>query len=281
MEVKFNHVFYVYNEKTPLSKIVLGNINTTFKEGKITSIMGKSGSGKTTLIELINALIIPSKGNIQVGSRVISKTRKIKNINNLRYKIGLVFQVPEEQFFCKTVKEEIEFGMKYFNKSVKSIQKHISDALIMMGLDDSYLNRNPFTLSSGEMRKVAIASVLAFNPKVIILDEPTIGLDNKSKENLIKIIKLLKNRYKKTIIVVSNDADLLLKISDHVILLDKGKIVLEGNKYDVFKQDIEKYSLKRPKIIEFEQFVLEKKGIKIGYRDDINDLMKDVYRYVK
>ena len=281
MEVKFNHVFYVYNEKTPLSKIVLGNINTTFKEGKITSIMGKSGSGKTTLIELINALIIPSKGNIQVGSRVISKTRKIKNINNLRYKIGLVFQVPEEQFFCKTVKEEIEFGMKYFNKSVKSIQKHISDALIMMELDDSYLNRNPFTLSSGEMRKVAIASVLAFNPKVIILDEPTIGLDNKSKENLIKIIKLLKNRYKKTIIVVSNDADLLLKISDHVILLDKGKIVLEGNKYDVFKQDIEKYSLKRPKIIEFEQLVLEKKGIKIGYRDDINDLMKDVYRYVK
>lgn len=281
MEVKFNHVFYVYNEKTPLSKMVLGDINTTFKEGKITGIMGKSGSGKTTLIELINALIIPTKGNIQVGSRVISKTRKIKNINNLRYKIGLVFQVPEEQFFCKTVKEEIEFGMKYFKKSVKSIEKHVSDALIMMGLDDSYLNRNPFTLSSGEMRKVAIASVLAFNPKIVILDEPTIGLDNKSKENLIKIIKLLKNRYKKTIIVVSNDTDLLLKISDNVILLDKGKIILEGNKYDVFKQDISKYGLKRPKIIEFEQLVLEKKGIKIGYRDDINDLMKDVYRYVK
>lgn len=281
MEVKFNHVFYVYNEKTPLSKMVLGDINTTFKEGKITGIMGKSGSGKTTLIELINALIIPTKGNIQVGSRVISKTRKIKNINNLRYKIGLVFQVPEEQFFCKTVKEEIEFGMKYFKKSVKSIEKHVSDALIMMGLDDSYLNRNPFTLSSGEMRKVAIASVLAFNPKIIILDEPTIGLDNKSKENLIKIIKLLKNRYKKTIIIVSNDTDLLLKISDNVILLDKGKIILEGNKYDVFKQDISKYGLKRPKIIEFEQLVLEKKGIKIGYRDDINDLMKDVYRYVK
>ena len=281
MEVKFNHVFYIYNEKTALSKMALDDINTTFKEGKITSIMGKSGSGKTTLIELINALIIPTKGNIEVGSRVISKTRKIKNVNNLRYKIGLVFQMPEEQFFCSTVKEEIEFGMKYFNKSVKSIEKHVSDALLMMGLDDSYLNRNPFTLSSGEMRKVAIASILAFNPKVIILDEPTIGLDNKSKDNLIKIIKLLKNRYHKTIIVVSNDADLLLKISDHIILLDKGKLVLEGNKYDFFKQDITKYGLKRPKIIEFEQLVLEKKGIKIGYRDDINDLMKDVYRYVK
>ena len=281
MEVNFNDVYYVYNEKTPLSKMVLGNINATFKEGTISGIIGKSGSGKTTLIELINALIIPTKGRIEVGSNVISKTRKIKNINNLRYKIGLVFQTPEEQFFCNTVKEEIEFGMKYFKKSVKSIEKHISDALLMVGLDDSYLNRNPFTLSSGEMRKVAIASILAFNPKVVILDEPTIGLDNQSKKNLIKIIKLLKNRYKKTVIIVTNDTDLLLQIADHVILLDKGKIIFDGNKYEVFKQDLEKYGLKRPKIIEFEQMVLEKKNIKIGYRDDINDLMKDVYRYVK
>ena len=281
MEVKFNDVYYVYNEKTPISKMVLGNINATFKEGTINGIVGKSGSGKTTLIELINALIIPTKGKIEVGSNVISKTRKIKNVNNLRYKIGLVFQIPEEQFFCNTVKEEIEFGMKYFKKSVKSIEKHVSDALLMVGLDDSYLNRNPFTLSSGEMRKVAIASILAFNPKVIILDEPTIGLDNQSKKNLIKIIKLLKTRYKKTIIIVSNDTDFLLQLVDHVILLDKGKIVYDGNKYEVFKQDLEKFGLKRPKIIEFEQMVLEKKNIKIGYRDDINDLMKDVYRYVK
>ena len=281
MEVKFNDVYYVYNEKTPISKMVLGNINATFKEGTINGIIGKSGSGKTTLIELINALIIPTKGKIEVGSNVISKTRKIKNVNNLRYKIGLVFQIPEEQFFCNTVKEEIEFGMKYFKKSVKSIEKHVSDALLMVDLDDSYLNRNPFTLSSGEMRKVAIASILAFNPKVIILDEPTIGLDNQSKKNLIKIIKLLKTRYKKTIIIVSNDTDFLLQLVDHVILLDKGKIVYDGNKYEVFKQDLEKFGLKRPKIIEFEQMVLEKKNIKIGYRDDINDLMKDVYRYVK
>ena len=171
--------------------------------------------------------------------------------------------------------------MKYFKKTVKNIEKHILDALLMVDLDATYLNRNPFTLSSGEMRKVAIASILAFNPKVIILDEPTIGLDNQSKKNLIKIIKLLKTRYKKTIIIVSNDTDLLLQIAEHIILLDKGKIIYDGNKYEVFKQDLEKYGLKKPKIIEFEQLVLEKKHIKIGYRDDINDLMKDVYRHVK
>ena len=281
MEVKFNNVYYVYNEKTPLSKLVLGDIKTTFKEGTINGIIGRSGSGKTTMVELINALILPTKGNVTVGSKVISKTRKIKNINNLRYRIGLVFQFPEEQFFCKTVKEEIEFGMRYFKKTVKSIEKHVSDALLMVGLDDSYLTRNPYTLSSGEMRKVAIASILAFNPKIVILDEPTIGLDNSSKENLIKIIKLLKNRYHKTVIIVSNDTDMLHKISDHIVLLDKGKIVLEGSKYEVFKQDIEKYGVKKPKIIEFEELVYKEKNIKIGYRDDINDLMKDVYRYVK
>ena len=137
MEVKFNNVYYVYNEKTPLSKMVLGNINTIFKEEKITGIIGKSGSGKTTLIQLINALIIPTKGNVVVGKRIVSKTKKIKDINNLRYQIGLVFQMPEEQFFCQTVKEEIEFGMKYFKKSVKNIEKHISDALLMVGLNDS------------------------------------------------------------------------------------------------------------------------------------------------
>ena len=281
MEVKFNNVYYTYNEKTPLSKLVLGNINITFKEGTINGIIGRSGSGKTTMIELINALILPTKGNITVGSKLISRTRKIKNINNLRYRIGLVFQYPEEQFFCKTVKEEIEFGMKYFKKNVKSMEKHVSDALLMVGLDDSYLTRNPYTLSSGEMRKVAIASILAFNPKIVILDEPTIGLDNSSKENLIRIIKLLKNRYHKTIIIVSNDTDMLHRISDHIVLLDKGKIILEGSKYEVFKQDIEKYGIKKPKIIEFEELVYKEKKIKIGLRDDINDLMKDVYRYVK
>lgn len=280
MEIKFNDVTYVYQK--PYPRIALSDVNIEFKKDMINGIVGKSGSGKTTLIELINALIIPTKGTIKVGSRVIKPKGKIKNVNQMRYKIGLVFQFPEEQFFCKTVKKEIEFGMKYFKKNTKDNAKHISDALKMVGLDDSYLERNPFGLSSGEMRKVAIASVLAFNPSVVILDEPTIGLDNASKENLIRIIRMLKARYKKTVIIVSHDTDLLLKISDYVVVLDKGKVVLEGSKYDVFTHEkLEEYGVKRPKIIEFEQLVLNKKGIRLGYRDELNDLMKDVYRHVK
>lgn len=282
MEIRFNHVDYIYNEKTPLAKLALSDIDFSFKKDMINGIVGSSGSGKTTLVEMINALLIPTKGNIEVGNTIISKRRKIENINKFRNKIGLVFQNPEEQFFCKTVKKEIEFGMKYFNKSETDVDKHVKDALIMVGLDDSYLNRDPFSLSSGEMRKVAIASILAFNPKIIILDEPTIGLDNQSKNNLIKIIKMLKNRYHKTIIIVSHDTELLHKIVDYIYVLDNGKIVLEGTKYEVFtNKEVNNFGVRAPKIIEFEQMARDKKKIKLLYRDDINDLMKDVYRYVK
>ena len=145
-------------------------------------------------------------------------------------------------------------------------------------VNETYLKRNPFTLSSGEKRKVAIASILIHDPEVIILDEPTIGLDNASKKNIIKTIKSLKTKYNKTVFVISKDTDLLLKICDYVVVLNKGQVVLEGNKYDVFtNKNLEDYGVKRPDIINFEMLALNKKKVKLGYRDEINDLMKDVY----
>lgn len=283
MEIKFCNVGYIYNKDTNLSNSVLNGIDLNLKKGKIYSIVGKSGSGKTTILELINGLIMPTSGHIDIGSFKLEENKIIKNINDLRVKVGLVFQFPEEQFFCSTVKKEIEFGMSCFNYKTKSMSKRIVDALIMVGLDDSYLERDPLTLSHGEMRLVAIASILAFNPSVIVLDEPTIGLDAPSKKNLIRLIKLLKTRYNKTIIVVSHDTDLLLKISDEVSILEDGKIVLTGNKYDVFSNEkiLKRNNIKVPDLIKFSNLVKNKRGIKIGYRDEINDLIKDIYRYVK
>lgn len=259
MAIVLENIDYKYQDNK-----VIEDLSLKIKSNIITTIVGKSGSGKTTLAEIISLLIKPSKGNIKLNES-----------------IGLVFQNPEEQFFSNTVEKEISFGLNYLNKDLSQIKKKVIDSLIMVNLDNSYLNRNLNTLSCGEKRKVAIASILATNPDIVILDEPTLGLDNKSQESLIKVLKLLKNRYNKTIIVFTKDLELSHIISDEVVVLDNGKIVLQGDKYQVFAKDISKYGLKKPKIIEFQEIVLKEKNIKLFNRDNLNDLMKDVYRSVK
>ncbi|MEG0576311.1 MAG: ATP-binding cassette domain-containing protein, partial [Bacilli bacterium] len=230
MEIKFDEVFFSYNPKSKIEKEVLKNINIDIKPSKISSIIGKSGSGKSTLVEMINALNYPTKGTLKINEFIIDSNskRKIKNINNLRINVGLVFQFPEEQFFNMTVYDEIKFGMTYFKYQTKDMKKRVIDSLKMVGMDKSFMDRNPFALSSGEKRKIAIASILAFNPSIVILDEPTIGLDSISKKNLIHLIRTLKTRYKKTIIIISHDIELVHQISDYVYVLNDGKIVLEG-----------------------------------------------------
>ncbi len=283
MEIKFNDVSFTYNKVNYQKKEVLKNINVSFPESKITGIIGKSGSGKTTMVELLDALLLPSQGTIQIGKFVIQKQSQLKQLNDLHFQVGFLFQFPEEQIFNTTVKEELEMGLKFYHYKTDQIEKRSVDALKMVGLDTSYLSKNPFCLSQGEKRKVALASVLILNPQILILDEPTIGLDAESKQSFIRLIRLLKNRFQKTIIIVSHDTDFLLPIVDYVVVLHDKQIVMSGDKYTVFKQvdQLKKYGIKPPKVIEFSDRVLRKKGIKIGYRDEINDLIKDIYRYVR
>ena len=149
----------------------------------------------------------------------------------------------------------------------------------MVGLDDSYLSKNPYKLSRGEMRKVAIASVLAFNPKVIIFDEPTVGLDSISKRNFIKLIQMLKNKYNRTIILVSHDTELVYKCSDYTYVLNDGELVLEGDTKEVLTNSkLHDYGLQRPQIVEMIDYINKTQGLRIGYRSEINDLIKDIYR---
>lgn len=279
MEINVKNVKYQYQNE---NSFVLKGINMHIEEGKITGILGKSGSGKTTLLEMFNALRIPSEGTIEIGDFYIGKNIDI-DVTNLRFQVGLVFQFPEDQFFALTVKEELELPLKFYNYNKNKIEERIISSLQMVGLDPSYLDKNPQTLSNGEKRKVALASILVLNPSILVLDEPTIGLDSESASNFIKLLRLLKRRYNKTIIIASHNTELLHKIVDYLYVINDGKVVLEGNKYDVFKQEkiLKKYGIKVPKIMEFSNTVLEKKNKKIGYRDEINDLIKDIYRYVK
>lgn len=282
MEIRFENVSYSYLVGTPLQVDALIDISTTIIPNKINALIGPSGSGKSTMIELINGLKLPTRGIVYVGKHKLRNNIRIVNANKLRFDIGVVFQNPEDQFFQKTVKKEIEFGMKYFGYKLNNINKRVSDSLKMVGLDDSYLTRNPFELSGGEKRKIAIASVLAFNPEVIILDEPTNALDTTSKESLVKLIKMLKDKYNKTIIVVSHDVDILYKFVDNVIILSKGKILLQGDKYNVF-QNIDLLTsngVKVPRIVEFIHKTEEKTGKKLGRIDNVEDLVKEIIKNV-
>lgn len=282
MEIVFNKVNYIYNEGTPFSCKALNDINLSLNSEKVIGIIGKSGSGKTTLIEELNALLIPTSGEIKIDEFNVSKNMSKTNINDLRRKVGIVFQFPEEQFFNSTVKEEISFALKHFKYKNDKIQKQVSEALTIVGLDESYLDKNVFDLSAGEKRKIAIASIMVFNPKIVVLDEPTVGLDNRSKKRIVEIIKKLKDRYNKTVIIVSHDVDMLNVIADEIVVMDKGKILLYGPKKAVFNNtDIFlEYNLRLPRIVEFIGKVRSNKHIMLENNTDIKELIKDIYRNV-
>lgn len=267
MEVSFNNVSFSYG-----SNKVISNFSCNIKSGLISAIIGASGCGKSTMLDLIDGLVECDNGYIKVGSLEVS--------DQVRKSIGYLFQFPEDQIFNSSVYMEIEFGLKCFGCS--DIDSKIRKSVNMVGLDDSFLSMNPYKLSNGEKRKVALASVLAYDPDILILDEPTVGLDNRSKMEFMKLLKELK-RSGKTIIIVSHDINFLHRFVDYVYLIKDGSIYLEGDKYSVLSNEdaMNECGLLVPNVLHFSNLVMSRKGVKIGYRDEINDLIKDVYRYAK
>ena len=234
----------------------VNNINLTINKG-INVIIGENGSGKTTLLDLIANEITPTKGEILVNSKKIGYAKE-----NLDY--------------TETLYDELMNNL-YLSK-LKNYEKRINDVLLMVNLDSSVLDKKIKTLTQSEIKKASIAISLICNPDILILDNPSNNLDKEAKDNLIKLIKLLKNRYNKTIVIASNDLEFVHKIADKIYVLYNKKIVLEGNKYGVFTSNLKKYNLDKPNIIKFEELVQNKKNIKLGFRDEINDLIKDIYR---
>ena len=276
MEVIFNNVSYSYNKNHYNEKLALKDINLDLRSNLIHGIIGPIGSGKSTLLELMNGITKPDCGEIIIGDYNLNK-RNFK-FNDFRFDVGLVFQFPEKQFFCSTVFEEIAFSKKMLDKKSRSIKTKVIKALKMMGLDESYLSRSPFSLDGGEKRRVAIASVLISNPKLLILDEPTIGLDNKSKKRLVKLLKTLKERYGKTIIIVTHDVDMLYEIVDNIVVLNGGYVIKTGNKIDVFSdvEFLDKNNTPVPNIIRVEKLIYDKTDVDLGYCKNINDLVEKI-----
>lgn len=254
MAIVFNNVSYLGEIK---------DMSFEIENNKITGIIGSSGSGKSTVIDLMSGVFEPSRGSI------------------LYEEAGVVYQNVHDQFFYNSVKEEFIYFLRVHH--IMNIEKKMFDAIKMVGFDISILDASPFELSLSEQKKLSLALVLSINPKVILLDDVFFGLDDKSKESMIRLIRKLKIRYGRTIVVVSRDVNLIYRISDKVILIDNGEVVKISDKYDIFTdvELLEKCNLPTPKLVEFSNIVKSKKNIDLGFRDDINDLMKDIYRFVR
>ena len=280
MEITFNNVTYKENVRTPLEKTYLKNFSYTFTSGKVYSIIGDSDSGKEKIGLLINAVNKPLIGTIKIG-KYLNDGKYIKNINGLRMNVGYLKENPNEFLFNKIVKSELEFGLKYFKYKLNKKNIRISEALKLVGLNEEYLKRRIDSLNISEKKKVSLASILIFNPSVIIIEEPSIFLNYRDNEKLIKLIKLLKDKYNKTIILISKDTNLSYKVSDEIILLYKGSIVYAGNKSILEDEKVlNNINVDVPEIVKFIN-ISNKFDANLTYTSNILDLIKEVYRNAK
>lgn len=280
MDISFNNVTYKENRGTPLEMTYLKNFSCKINKSEITTLLGDSLSGIKVIGNLINAVDFPYLGTIKIG-KYINDGKKIKNVNALRMNIGHVKMNPDEMLFNKTVKQELTFGLTYFKYKLNKKDIRCTEALKLVNLGEEYLDKKINTLTLTEKKKISLAAILIFNPKVIILEEPTIGISTKDKEELKKLIKTLKEKYKKTIIILTKDTDFAYKITERVHILYKGTLVSSGTKEIMNDETLLKtYGLKAPEIVKFVN-AAKKKKIDLKYTDNILDLIKEVYRNAK
>lgn len=235
MSIEIKNLTHIYMAGTPFEMKALDNVSVKIEDEEFVAIIGHTGSGKSTLIQHINGLLKPTSGDIIVDDFIVSE--KKAKLSKVRKKVGLVFQYSEYQLFEETVAKDIAFGPINLGLSMEEVEKRVKRAMIIVGLDyDKYKDKSPFDLSGGQKRRVAIAGVVAMEPKVLILDEPTAGLDPKGRDDILNKIKDLKNEYNMTIILVSHSMEDVAKLASRIIVMDKGKIILDGKPKEIFKQ---------------------------------------------
>lgn len=254
MGITLEHVSYTYQDGTPFSSAALSDVSLTIEDGSYTAFIGHTGSGKSTILQLLNGLLVPTEGSVRVFDTLITATSVNKEIRQIRKQVGLVFQFAENQIFEETVLKDVAFGPQNFGVSVEDAEAIAREKLALVGLDSSLFERSPFELSGGQMRRVAIAGILAMEPKVLVLDEPTAGLDPIGRKELMSLFQKL-HESGMTIVLVTHLMDDVAEFANQVYVMKKGKLVLSGKPSDVF-QDVsfmEKMQLGVPKITKFAQ----------------------------
>ncbi len=265
MPIIFEKLTHIYDVQMTTSQVALHEVDLTIKDNSFTAVIGETGSGKSTLVQHINALLLPTEGLVKVDEfTVTNNKKKNKNLKALRKKVGVVFQFPEYQLFEETILKDIIFGPKNFGMNEAQAVEKAKEVIKMVGLDESFLERNPFNLSGGQKRRVAIAGILAADPDVLVLDEPTAGLDPQGAKEMMLLFKTLHSKHNKTIIMVTHDMEHVFNYSKHVIVMKDGRVDKTCTTATFFKDInyLQQMSIKLPFIVEVKR-LLKEQGIVI------------------
>lgn len=252
MGIALENVSFTYQEGTPLASTALSDVSLTIEDGSYTALIGHTGSGKSTILQLLNGLLVPSQGSVRVFDTLITSTSKNKDIRQIRKQVGLVFQFAENQIFEETILKDVAFGPQNFGVSEEDAEQIAREKLALVGIDESLYNRSPFELSGGQMRRVAIAGILAMEPAILVLDEPTAGLDPLGRKELMNLFKKL-HQSGMTIVLVTHLMDDVAEYANQVYVMEKGRLVKGGKPSDVFQDVVfmEEVQLGVPKITAF------------------------------
>ena len=260
--IELKDVSFVYGKKTPYEITALDNVSLNIEENLITGLIGHTGSGKSTLVQMLNGILRPSKGTVIIDGEDIWK--KPKKIAKIRYKVGMVMQYPEYQLFADTVKEDIAYGPKNMGLSAEEIEKRVLESAEFCGIDSETLLKSPFDLSGGQKRRVALAGVMAMNPKILVLDEPAAGLDPKGRREILGGIKKYREKSGTTVVIVSHSMEDMAMYCDRVVVMSHSKLLLNGTTSEVFSnsQLLKENGLDVPEITSL-AIKLREKGIEI------------------
>jgi energy-coupling factor transport system ATP-binding protein len=265
MDISLKQVDYRYQANTPFERLAIEDVSIDIPTGVYMAIIGHTGSGKSTVLQHLNALLQPTKGAVKIGDHEIKALQKNKNLKKIRQKVGIVFQFPEHQLFEETVERDIIFGPMNFGVSESEAKKRARIALKQVGLEEEILEKSPFDLSGGQMRRVAIAGVLAMEPDVIVLDEPTAGLDPRGRKEVMDMFYKLHQERKLSTILVTHSMEDAARYADQIVIMQQGKVVKEGTPEEIFSapDELVKMGLDVPEVVRFQLRLEEKLGISL------------------